>query len=135
MWVIKYLWMFSVRACVLFIYTISFGILCVSQEELSVTESNQHMWLLQLSKFWKTKTLWNFAEYIFKISNLFIQCNTDSCCEHITCGVNIYIMVLQCSKLFNSKVETGILRQYLQNSYSLGKVQNLGCPELSEEKI
>ena len=27
-----------------------------------------------------------------------------------------------------------IWRQYLQNSYSLGKVQNLGDPELSEEK-
>ena len=30
---------------------------------------------------------------------------------------------------------TGFLGQYLQNSYSLGKIQNLGDPELSEEKI
>ena len=29
----------------------------------------------------------------------------------------------------------GFLRQYLQSSYNLGKVQNLGGPELSEDKI
>ena len=28
---------------------------------------------------------------MFDISDLFIQCNKDSCCEHITVGVNIYI--------------------------------------------
>ena len=30
---------------------------------------------------------------------------------------------------------TGFLEQYLQNSYSLGKIQNLGDPDRSEEKI
>ena len=44
-------------------------------------------------------------------------------------------MVLQCSKLFHSKVSTGFLRQDSQSSYSFGKIQNLGGPELSEESI
>ena len=28
---------------------------------------------------------------MFDIGELFIQCNTNSCCEHITCGVNVNI--------------------------------------------
>ena len=28
---------------------------------------------------------------MFDISGLFIQCYTDSCCEHIIGGVNIYL--------------------------------------------
>ena len=30
-------------------------------------------------------------EKTFDISELFIECNTDSCCEHITGGINIYL--------------------------------------------
>ena len=43
-------------------------------------------------------------------------------------------MVLQCSKLFYSKVSNGFLRQDLQSYYSFGKIQNVVGPELSEEK-
>ena len=53
------------------------------------------MWLQKLSNFWKAKTLWNSQKYILDISKLFIQCNTYSCCEHITSGVNIFIWVCQ----------------------------------------
>ena len=31
---------------------------------------------------------------VFFINELFIQCNTDSCCEHITGDVNIYLHYL-----------------------------------------
>ena len=44
-------------------------------------------------------------------------------------------MVLQGSKVFHSNVSAGFLRQHLQCSYSLSKIQNLGGPERSEEKI
>ena len=43
-------------------------------------------------------------------------------------------MVLQCSQLFYSKVSSGFLWQNLQSSYSSGKIQNVGGPELSVEK-
>ena len=43
--------------------------------------------------------------------------------------------ILQCSNLFHSKVSSGFLQQDLQSSYSFGKIQNVGGPELSEEKI
>ena len=43
-------------------------------------------------------------------------------------------MVLQYSKLFHSKVSTGFLQEYSQSSFSFGKIQTLGGPELSEEK-
>ena len=33
----------------------------------------------------------HIGKYILDISELFIQCNTDSCCKHITGGVNIYL--------------------------------------------
>ena len=44
-------------------------------------------------------------------------------------------MVLQCSKLFFHKVSSEFLRQDSQNSYSFGKIQNVGKTELSEEKF
>ena len=44
-------------------------------------------------------------------------------------------MVLQRSKLFYYKVSGEFLRQDLQSSNSFGMIQNLGSPELSEEKI
>ena len=33
----------------------------------------------------------HFRKQIFDTSELFIQCNKDSCCEHIAVGVNIYL--------------------------------------------
>ena len=51
-------------------------------------------------------------------------------------GTNQHIhMVLQCSKCYYSKVSSGYLRQDSQRSYSFGKIQNVGGPELFEEKI
>ena len=44
-------------------------------------------------------------------------------------------MVLQCSKLFHSNVSSGFPQQDSQNSYCFGKIQNVGGPELFEEKI
>ena len=79
--------MIDVRVCVLFIYTISIRTVCVSWEELTFTESNQHIWLL-LVTFKKQK---HCGKQIFDISELFIQCNTNNCCEHITGDVNIYL--------------------------------------------
>ena len=43
--------------------------------------------LQQLSNFWKEKTL-QIVNFWYQ---LIIQCNTDSCCEHLTGGVNIYL--------------------------------------------
>ena len=43
-------------------------------------------------------------------------------------------MVLQCSKLFDSKVSSGFLQQDSQRSYSFAKIQNVGATELSEVK-
>ena len=59
---------YLVCVCVLFIYTISISILCVSREEFSFIKSNQQIYD-------------------------FIQCNTNSCCEHliyIYMGVSVY---------------------------------------------
>ena len=30
---------------------------------------------------------------MFDVTEFFIQCNKDSCCEHVTVGVNIYLYV------------------------------------------
>ena len=49
------------------LFTPFLSVFFVSQEEPSLIASNQH------------------------ISELFIQCNKNSCCEHITGGVNIYL--------------------------------------------
>ena len=32
---------------------------------------------------------------MFAISMLFIQCNTNSCCEHAVAGFNMYLCVFQ----------------------------------------
>ena len=37
------------------------------------------------------------TKYVFDISELFIQCNTDSCCEHISGGA--YICLYRCVSL------------------------------------
>ena len=71
--------------CVLTIYTISISILCVSKEGLSPVESNQQMYdfFEQLKHCGPQVNFW--------IRKLFIQCNTGSCCAHITDGVSIYL--------------------------------------------
>ena len=73
--------------CVLTIYTISISILCVSKEGLSPVESNQQMYdfFEQLKHCGPQVNFW--------IRKLFIQCNTGSCCAHITGGVSIYLCV------------------------------------------
>ena len=75
--------------CVLFIYTTSISIICVSQEEPCLIASNQQIhdfykWII----FGKKRHCGN---YIFDISELFIQGRKDSYCEHITDSVNIYL--------------------------------------------
>ena len=75
--------------CVLFIYTISISIVCVSREELTLTESNQkthgfYKWVI-------FKMQRHCGKETFDTSELSIQCNIHSCCEHITVGVNIYL--------------------------------------------
>ena len=74
---------------VLFIYTI---FICVSQEEPDLIGSNQQICDLQVNKFEKKSYCRN---WIFDIDELCIQCNKDSCCEHITGGVNIFLWVCQ----------------------------------------
>ena len=55
-------------------------------------------------------------------------------CEMTGAKSHIYkYMVLQCSKLFYYKVSREFLRQNLQSSYSLGKIQNVG--DFSVEKF
>ena len=49
------------------------------------------MWLLQVSKR-------HCGKLILDITELFVQCNTDYCCEHITVRVNIYLH--ECVSLF-----------------------------------
>ena len=46
--------------------------------------------VLQLSSFWKAKTLWT-SVFHSVLTLLFIQCNIGSCCMHVTGGVNIYL--------------------------------------------
>ena len=48
---------------------------------------NRYIRLLQLSNFLKEKTLWKVNFWYQWIT----QCNTDSCCEHMTGGANIYL--------------------------------------------
>ena len=44
-------------------------------------------------------------------------------------------MVLQFSKLFYCKVSGGFLRKYSESSYSFGKIQNVGVPEVLKKKF
>ena len=44
--------------------------------------------LLQVSNFWKEKTLWKLN---FWYQWIIQQCNRDSCCEYMVGGVNIYL--------------------------------------------
>ena len=73
--------------CALFTYTISISIICVSQEEPSLIMSNQQIYDFYKWIIFEMKR--HCKKYIFAISELFIQCNKDSCCEYITDGVNM----------------------------------------------
>ena len=42
-------------------------------------------------KFLKSKDIVDLCKVNFCISKLLIQCNTGSCCVHITGGVNMYL--------------------------------------------
>ena len=75
--------------CVLFIYTISISVICVSQAEPSLTASNQ-----QIYYFYKCIIFLKRRHCRNKISDiigLFIHYNKGSCCEHVTGGINIYL--------------------------------------------
>ena len=74
---------------VLLIYTISIRFLWVLQEGLSLVESNQQI-MTSTCNFQKVADL---SKVNFCISSLSIQCNTGSCCVHVTGGVNIYLCV------------------------------------------
>ena len=60
------------------------------------------MWPLEVSIFWKAKTLWTSVKYLFVfffiplffLYYLFIQCNKDSCCVHIIGGIKLYLCLL-----------------------------------------
>ena len=83
------LWVFRVQVCVLFIYTISISIVCVSQEKLNLIESNQHIYgFFKWAIFKKQRHL---ERFVFDISELFIHCNTHNFCEYITGGVDTYL--------------------------------------------
>ena len=73
--------------CVLFIYTILISVICVSQEELSLVASNAQMYDFKKWVIFKKKRHWKVNFWCHWI----IQCNTDSCCEHMPDGVNIYL--------------------------------------------
>ena len=79
--------------CVLFIYTVSISIICVSQEALSLSHLIDRYMTSTSEWFVKRKDIvenLEFVEYC-DISELFIQCNTYNCCEHITGGDNMYL--------------------------------------------
>ena len=46
-----------------------------------------------ISDFWKIKMLLTFIKLIFNVSEWLIQCNTDSCCEYVIGGANMYLWV------------------------------------------
>ena len=47
----------------------------------------------------KSKDIVKLCKVNFDISKLFIQCNTDNCCEHITGVMLIYIYMCVCVSL------------------------------------
>ena len=80
--------MFGVCVCVLFIYTISINISCVSLKELSFLVSIQ-----QISDFYKGEIFGKqrHCETLWTLWNFLCQHNVHSCCEHIAGVVNIYL--------------------------------------------
>ena len=73
----------------LFIYTISISIICVSQEEHSLIASNLQIYDLYKCIIFEKKR--HCGKYIFYISELLIQRRKDSCCEPITGAAKIYL--------------------------------------------
>ena len=72
-------------------YTISISILCVSWEEPSLNESDQQICDFYKSKIFESKDTVEHCKINFLYQQIFIQCDTDSCCEHIKSGENIYL--------------------------------------------
>ena len=58
------------------------------------------MWLLQESKFSKSKDIADLCRVNFEINKLFIQYNRRGCCKHIAGGVNTYLY--GCVSLLNN---------------------------------
>ena len=58
------------------------------------------MWILQESKFLKSKDTVDLCRVNFDINILFIQYNRCSCCKHITSGFNTYLY--GCVSLLNN---------------------------------
>ena len=69
---------------------------------------------------------------MFDISDLFIQCNKDSCCEHITVGVNIYIYDYSCASLLLTEFAVChcVLVCVISNQSTSKKPQVSGLSEL-----
>ena len=75
--------------CVLFIYTIFVSIICVLWEEPSLIASNQQIYDFYKRIIFENKR--HSGKNTFDLSELFITFNKDSCCEHTTGGVHIYL--------------------------------------------
>ena len=75
--------MFGVGVCVLFIYTISISILCVSQKKPSFTAFN---WVTS-----EKQDIVKLCKVNCYIRKLCIPYNTHSCCEHIAGCDNMYL--------------------------------------------
>ena len=67
--------------------------LCVSQERISLVESNQQMTSTTSKQFLKSKDIMDICKVNFCISKLIIQCNADSYCVYLTGGINVYLYV------------------------------------------
>ena len=82
-----------VYVCVLFIYTISISVICVSQEETDLIASNQQIYdfykliieIFEKYRHWKVNFWYHWIIYLIN------YCNKGSCCEYIKGGVNIYL--------------------------------------------
>ena len=118
--------------CLLLIYIFyisivcfSISIRCVSQEGLSLVQSNHHnVWLLQLSNFDKQTHCGTFQSK-FLISKLLIQCNTGSCCVHVTGGVNIYACTCVSPMVFVNCVFVCVWYQVRVLAKTMSAVSNL----------
>ena len=76
-----------VCVCVLFIYTYLSVLFVFYRKNLVFL----HQEIYDFYKWAIFEKKIHCGKKIFDISKLFIQCNTDSCCEHITGGVNMYL--------------------------------------------
>ena len=55
----------------------------------------------------KSKDIQDLCKMNFFISKLFIQCDTGSCCVHVTGGVNIYLQIRVLAKKQDKKKSGG----------------------------